>query len=204
MKQVTRLCKSKFCRKQQSKQLCHGKWAKPENDPTVVSSTSRYSLQIREKNPPATFWSVLFVSIWWVKPPRWHQPHSFTAVWYLLNPRAVFPVHNLEGFVICQACLNVHALKMFKGFCHTHKALAELPFLKLLLGCSGRGLTFQPPWVSSVCAEEPELSPGMRSLFPLEHRFPGSALWMLRTFQFMHARICACTKFTSFAQGFKA
>lgn len=141
VKWVTRLCKSKFCRKQQSKQLCHRKWAKPENDPTVVSSTSRCSLQIEEKNPSATLWSVSFVSIWWVKPPHQHQPHPFTAVWYLLNPRAVFPVRNLEGFVICQACLNVHALKIFKGFCHTHKALAELPFLQPLLGCSGRGLT---------------------------------------------------------------
>lgn len=150
MKQVIRLCKSKFCRKQPSKQLCYRKWAKPENNPTVVSSTSRYSLQIREKNlqlpcdPCRSCPSV--------QSPHQQQPRSFTAAWCLLNPCAVFLVHNLEGFVICQACLNVRALQIFKCFCHTHRALAELLCLKPLLGCCGRGLTFWPLWVLSACS----------------------------------------------------
>lgn len=67
--------------------------------------------------------------------------------------------------------LNVHVLKIFKGFCHTHKALAELPFLKPLLGCSGRGLMFSPLQVWGVCSEESALSPGMRAPFILDHGF---------------------------------
>lgn len=125
-----------------SSYVIHRKRAKPENSPTVVSIASHYSPRIREKNPSASLWSRSPTSMQWVKPLHQDQPHSFTAVRYLLKPRAVFPVHNLGGFVTFQACLNVHALKIFKGFCHTHKALAELPFLKPLLGCSGRGLMF--------------------------------------------------------------
>lgn len=40
-----------------------------------------------------------------------------------------FPVHNLEDFVICWACLNVHALQIFKCFCHTHRVPQSSPSL---------------------------------------------------------------------------
>lgn len=43
---------------------------------------------------------------------------------------------------------------------------AELPFLKPLLGSSGRSLTFQPLWCESSV-----LSPGVRALFTVEPRF---------------------------------
>lgn len=96
-------CKSKFRRKQQSKQLCHKKWAKPENSLTVVSITYHYSPQIRGKSPSASLWSRSLTSMRRVKPLHQDQPRSFTAVRYLPKPCAVFPVHNLGGFVTCQA-----------------------------------------------------------------------------------------------------
>lgn len=101
VKWVTRQCKSKFCRKQQSKRLCHRKWANPEKDPIVVPSTSHYSLQIREKKPSATSCSVSFMSMWWVKPPQ--QLQSFHSqicgtCWILVQP--------FQG-IICKVSLCV-------------------------------------------------------------------------------------------------
>lgn len=72
-----------------------------------------------------------------------------------LHPWAVFLVCNLEGFVICQACINVHMVKTFKCFCHTQRALAELPFPDPLLGGCVRGVTSQPRWAFSACPAHP-------------------------------------------------
>lgn len=73
-------------------------------------------------------------------------------------------MHNLEGFGICQACLNVHALKIFKGFCHTRKALAERPFLRAPRAALG-DLDF------SAAVGVTALSRGASSLFTPEHSF---------------------------------
>lgn len=115
----------------------------------------RSSLQIREETFSAALRSVPLVSTWWAKAMHQQQPHSFTGVWHLLNPWAVFLVCNLEGFVICQACANVHMVKTFKCFCHTQRALAELPFPDPLLGGCVRRVTSQPRWAFSACPAHP-------------------------------------------------
>lgn len=133
-----------------------------------------------------------FTSIWGVQPQHQRQPLSFTAAWCLLNPRAVFLVHNLEGFVVCQACLNVRALQIFKCFCHTHRALAELLCLKPLLGRCGRGLTFWPLWVLSACSEVWAQPCYEVSVHTWAKIFPASDVWVFRTSQFVHSGICNC------------
>lgn len=88
-----------------------------------------------------------------------------------LHPWAVFLVCNLEGFVICQACINVHMVKTFKCFCHTQRALAELPFPDPLLGGCGQRCDFSAK-VGIQCLPCPSvLSSAMRSPFTLENRF---------------------------------
>lgn len=158
------------------------------------------SLQIREEIFSAALRSVPLVSSWWVKAPRQQQLHSFTGV--LLNPWAIFLVYNLEVFVIFQACLNVRMVKTFKCFCHTHRALAELPFPGPLLGGCGRGATSQPRWAFSACPAGSMLSSAVRSPFTLEIS-PDSDTWILRTSQFMHLRIHNCTHSTGFAWDLK-